>query len=103
MGKQHGSGSRDIPLGDDSGAPGVYVEPWQGMWVPKGTPKEIVDRLARGLARIAAAHYPKPVIVRMSDFKTNEYADLIGGARAAACEYEADARFRRPVTGVHDP
>jgi pyruvate, water dikinase len=39
-----------------------------------------VDRLARGLARIAAAYYPKPVIVRMSDFKTNEYADLIGGA-----------------------
>jgi pyruvate,water dikinase len=39
-----------------------------------------VDRLARGLARIAAAHYPKPVIVRMSDFKTNEYANLTGGA-----------------------
>ena len=39
-----------------------------------------VDRLARGLARIAAAYYPKPVIVRMSDFKTNEYANLIGGA-----------------------
>jgi pyruvate,water dikinase len=35
-----------------------------------------VDRLARGLARI---DYPKPVIVRMSDFKTNEYANLIGG------------------------
>lgn len=39
-----------------------------------------VDRLARGLARIAAAHHPKRVIVRMSDFKTNEYANLIGGA-----------------------
>ena len=39
-----------------------------------------IDRLARGLARIAAAHYPKPVIVRMSDFKTNEYANLVGGA-----------------------
>jgi pyruvate, water dikinase len=39
-----------------------------------------VDRLARGLARIAAAFHPKPVIVRMSDFKTNEYAGLIGGA-----------------------
>jgi pyruvate,water dikinase len=39
-----------------------------------------VDRLSRGLARIAAAHHPKPVIVRTSDFKTNEYADLIGGA-----------------------
>ena len=38
-----------------------------------------VDTLARGLARIAAAHYPKPVIVRTSDFKTNEYARLIGG------------------------
>jgi pyruvate,water dikinase len=38
-----------------------------------------VDRLARGLARIAATVYPKPVIVRMSDFKTNEYAGLIGG------------------------
>jgi len=39
-----------------------------------------VDRLARGLGRIAAAFHPKPVIVRMSDFKTNEYAGLIGGA-----------------------
>ncbi|RYE50126.1 MAG: phosphoenolpyruvate synthase, partial [Rhizobiaceae bacterium] len=39
-----------------------------------------VDQLSRGLARIAAAAWPKPVIVRMSDFKTNEYAGLIGGA-----------------------
>ncbi|HZJ11637.1 MAG TPA: phosphoenolpyruvate synthase, partial [Methyloceanibacter sp.] len=38
-----------------------------------------VDKLARGVARIAAAYYPLPVIVRMSDFKTNEYADLLGG------------------------
>jgi pyruvate, water dikinase len=38
-----------------------------------------VDRLARGLARLAAAYHPKPVIVRMSDFKTNEYANLLGG------------------------
>ncbi|MFN3324270.1 MAG: phosphoenolpyruvate synthase [Bryobacteraceae bacterium] len=40
-----------------------------------------VDRLARGIARIAAAQYPDPVIVRMSDFKTNEYANLIGGGQ----------------------
>jgi len=39
-----------------------------------------VDNLSRGIGRIAAAHYPKPVIVRMSDFKTNEYAQLLGGA-----------------------
>ena len=40
-----------------------------------------VERLSRGMARIAAVRYPDPVIVRMSDFKTNEYADLIGGRR----------------------
>ena len=38
-----------------------------------------VDTLAMGLSRIAAVSYPKPVIIRMSDFKTNEYADLLGG------------------------
>jgi pyruvate, water dikinase len=38
-----------------------------------------VDKLAQGVAMIAAAFYPKDVIVRLSDFKTNEYANLIGG------------------------
>ena len=38
-----------------------------------------VDTLARGLARIAAVHHPRPVIVRTSDFKSNEYANLLGG------------------------
>jgi pyruvate,water dikinase len=38
-----------------------------------------VDTLARGVAQIAAAFYPRDVIVRMSDFKTNEYANLLGG------------------------
>lgn len=40
-----------------------------------------VDKLAEGVATIAAAFYPKPVIVRMSDFKSNEYRKLIGGSR----------------------
>jgi len=39
-----------------------------------------VDHLARGIAKIAAPHHPNPVIVRLSDFKSNEYAHLIGGA-----------------------
>src|SRR5581483_10092225 len=39
-----------------------------------------IRRLAEGVGRIAAAFYPKPVIVRLSDFKTNEYARLTGGA-----------------------
>lgn len=38
-----------------------------------------VDKLARGLARIASTYHPRPVIIRTSDFKTNEYANLLGG------------------------
>ena len=40
-----------------------------------------VDKLAEGIATIAAAFWPKPVIVRLSDFKSNEYKKLIGGSR----------------------
>ena len=44
------------------------------------TPRDFyVDKLAEGIATLGAAFYPKPVIVRMSDFKSNEYANLIGG------------------------
>jgi pyruvate,water dikinase len=39
-----------------------------------------VDKLAQGIGAIAAAFYPKPVILRLSDFKTNEYAHLVGGS-----------------------
>lgn len=42
-------------------------------------PQYFVDKLAQGIGTIAAAFYPKPVIVRMSDFKSNEYANLLGG------------------------
>jgi pyruvate,water dikinase len=45
-----------------------------------GKAEYFVERLAQGLARVAAVYHPEPVIVRMSDFKTNEYAELIGGA-----------------------
>ena len=40
----------------------------------------MVERLAEGIATIAAAFYPRPVILRFSDFKTNEYSKLVGGA-----------------------
>lgn len=42
-------------------------------------PDFFVDRLAHGVGMIAAAFYPKPVVVRLSDFKSNEYANLLGG------------------------
>lgn len=40
-----------------------------------------ISKLAEGISTIAAAFYPKPVIVRLSDFKSNEYANLVGGGR----------------------
>jgi len=49
-------------------------------------PAFFVDRLAQGIGTIAAAFYPKPVIVRLSDFKSNEYARLVGGAPFEAKE-----------------
>ena len=53
-----------------------------------------VERLARGIAKIAASQYPAPVIVRMSDFKTNEYADLIGGRQFEPDESNPMLGFR---------
>jgi len=53
-----------------------------------------VDQLAEGLARIAATFHPMPVIVRMSDFKTNEYAGLLGGAEFEPSEENPMIGFR---------
>jgi len=53
-----------------------------------------VDRLAQGVAKVAAAFYPKDVIVRMSDFKTNEYANLIGGSQFEPVEDNPMIGFR---------
>jgi len=53
-----------------------------------------VDKLAQGIATIAAAFYPKDVIVRMSDFKTNEYANLVGGAQFEPKEENPMLGFR---------
>lgn len=58
-------------------------------------PKEFFIRsLAEGVGRIAAAFYPKPVIVRMSDFKSNEYAMLIGGREFEPAEENPMIGFR---------
>jgi pyruvate,water dikinase len=53
-----------------------------------------VDKLAQGIATIAAAFYPKDVIVRMSDFKTNEYANLVGGTQFEPKEENPMLGFR---------
>lgn len=53
-----------------------------------------VSRFSEGIARIAAGFYPKPVIVRMSDFKTNEYARLLGGQEFEPAEENPMIGFR---------
>jgi len=58
----------------------------------KSKPEYFVDKLAQGIARITASFYPKDVIIRLSDFKSNEYASMIGGT-----EFEPDER--NPMIG----
>ncbi|MEI6529307.1 MAG: phosphoenolpyruvate synthase [Candidatus Falkowbacteria bacterium] len=60
----------------------------------KNKSQYFVDRLAQGMARICAAFYPKDVIVRLSDFKTNEYANLIGGKEYEPIESNPMIGFR---------
>jgi pyruvate,water dikinase len=61
-----------------------------------------VDRLAEGVSTIAAAFAPEPVIVRMSDFKSNEYANLIGGDKYEPDEENPMLGFRGAARYVAD-
>lgn len=61
-----------------------------------------VDRLASGIAQIAASQWPHPVIVRFSDFKTNEYAGLLGGAAFEPHEENPMIGFRG-ASRYYDP
>ncbi|MDD1619869.1 MAG: phosphoenolpyruvate synthase, partial [Methylococcaceae bacterium] len=60
-----------------------------------------IQRLAEGVGTIAAAFYPKPVVVRMSDFKTNEYATLLGGRWFERDEANPMIGFRGASRYVH--
>jgi pyruvate,water dikinase len=61
-----------------------------------------VERLAEGVGRLAAAFYPRDVIVRLSDFKTNEYAGLLGGASFEPKEENPMIGFRG-ASRYYDP
>jgi len=60
-----------------------------------------VQRLSEGIGTIAAAFWPKPVVVRMSDFKTNEYASLIGGSGFEPSEANPMLGFRGAARYAH--
>jgi len=61
-----------------------------------------VEHLAHGIARIGAASWPDPVIVRMSDFKTNEYAGLLGGERFEPSEQKPMLGWRGASRYYHE-
>jgi len=60
-----------------------------------------IEKLSEGVGMIAAAFYPKPVIVRLSDFKTNEYASLMGGANFEPKEENPMLGFRGAARYAH--
>ena len=62
-----------------------YVKAHPNYLIKEGRGQEYIDKLAEGFATVARAFYPRPVVLRTSDFKTNEYRDLEGGQ-----EYEAE-------------
>jgi pyruvate,water dikinase len=61
-----------------------------------------VDTLAQGISMIAAAFYPRPVIVRLSDFKTNEYSNLVGGSYFEQDEANPMLGFRGASRYAHE-
>ncbi|OIJ27643.1 phosphoenolpyruvate synthase [Nocardioides luteus] len=61
----------------------------------------VVEKLAEGIGSIAAAFHPKPVVVRLSDFKTNEYATLLGGADFEPAEANPMLGFRGAARYAH--
>jgi pyruvate,water dikinase len=74
--------------------PGVKQQIAEITFAYDDRPQFFVDMLAQGVAMIAAAFYPKDVIVRMSDFKSNEYANLIGGRQFEPVEENPMIGFR---------
>jgi pyruvate,water dikinase len=65
------------------------------MWlIETGHPEEFVDKLAQGLETICRKFHPRPVVLRFSDFKTNEYAKLEGGQK-----YEGAIKEANPLIG----
>ncbi len=60
---------------------GTYVKIHPNELIDRGEPEKFVDILVDGMAKVAHAFFPRPVVMRTSDFKTNEYRDLVGGEK----------------------
>ena len=58
-----------------------YIQEHPCALIEQGRSQELVDSLANGIAMVGKAFYPRPVVLRTSDFKTNEYRDMEGGSK----------------------
>ncbi len=58
-----------------------YIQEHPCSLIEQGRQNELIDKLADGIAIVGKAFYPRPIILRTSDFKTNEYRDMKGGAK----------------------
>ncbi|KQX00801.1 phosphoenolpyruvate synthase [Flavobacterium sp. Root420] len=88
--------------------PEKVLDPEQSLAITKLTqnynnkPDYLIEKLSQGVATIAAAFYPKEVIVRMSDFKSNEYSGLLGGAYFEPQEENPMLGFRGASRYYHE-
>lgn len=71
--------------------------------IKDGRKKEFIDELAKGLEQFCAAFSPRPVVYRASDFKTNEYRNLIGGKAYEPMEPNPMLGYRGAFRYMHDP
>jgi len=71
--------------------------------IAEGKEKIFIDNLALGLGKICRAFYPRPVIYRTTDFKTNEYRNLKGGEKFEPVEENPMLGFRGALRYVHNP
>jgi pyruvate,water dikinase len=58
-----------------------YIQEHPCALIEQGREEELVEKLAQGIAMVGKAFYPRPIILRTSDFKTNEYRDMKGGSK----------------------
>lgn len=70
--------------------------------IETGQPQKVIDKLADGMAKVCRAFYPRPVVIRLTDFKSNEYRDLEGGTKYEPVEPSALLGWRG-ASRYYDP
>ena len=80
-----------------------YIKEHPRLCIDEGRPEDFITKLANGLREFAKAFHPRPVVYRTTDFKTNEYRNLKGGARYEFEEENPMIGYRGAARYIHDP